>query len=120
MKYIKPFSIILFISYLGDLCGHLLPFPIPGGIYGILIMLILLSCKVLRAEDVKPAVSFLIEIMPLMFIPAAVGLMSTWGIIRANLTAYIVIVVSSTVVVMAAAGRMTQFILHRHRKGETP
>ena len=60
--------------------------------------------------------AFLIEIMPLMFIPAAVGLMTTWGIIRSNLIAYIVIIVVSTVIIMITAGRVTQFILGKRQK----
>lgn len=116
MRYIKQFSIILFISFLGEACNHLLPFPIPGSIYGLLIMTVGLCCKIIKIEDVKITSMFLIEIKPLMFIPAAVGLMVTWDIIRSNLIAYIVITVASTFVIMIIAGRVTQFILRKDKK----
>ena len=55
--------------------------------------------------------------MPLMFIPAAVGLMDVWDILRPSLLAYVVITVASTFIVMAAAGRVTQaLMLHRKKK----
>ena len=65
---------------------------------------------------VKDTAIFLIEIMPLMFIPAAVGLMESWGIIRAKIIPYLVITVLSTFLVMAAAGKITQAVIRRDRK----
>lgn len=38
-----------------------------------------LMTKVIKLESVKETGKFLIEIMPIMFIPAGVGLMTTWG-----------------------------------------
>ena len=116
MKYIKPFGVILFISFLGELCNYSVPFPIPGSLYGLGIMVGCLCCKIIRVEDIKTVSSFLIEIMPMMFIPAAVELMTTWDIIRSNLIAYIVIIVVSTVIIMITAGRVTQFILGRRQE----
>ena len=43
--------------------------------------------------------------MPLMFIPAATGLMTSWGIIRAKLFAYLAIAVITTVLVMVVSAR---------------
>lgn len=41
-------------------------------------MLALLMSGVLKLEAVKESADFLIEIMPLMFIPAAAGLLDSW------------------------------------------
>ena len=67
-------------------------------------------------EDVRDTALFLIEIMPLMFIPAATGLMTSWGIIRAKLFAYLAIAVITTVLVMVVSGRVTQFFLRRGKE----
>lgn len=53
-----------------------------------------------------------------MFIPAAVGLMASWSVIKENLLAYLVIAVVTTVVVMAVSGLVTQGVLKRNEKGE--
>ncbi len=55
--------------------------------------------------------------MPLMFIPATVGLMDAWSIMQEFLIALIVISLISTVVVLAVSGRVTQFIISRKEKG---
>lgn len=54
--------------------------------------------------------------MPIMFIPAAVGLVESWGSIQSNLLAYAVITVISTIIVMAVSGIVTQVIIKIDRK----
>lgn len=115
MKYIRQFCIILVVSFLGELLNTLIPLPVPASIYGLVLMLLLLCCKVLRVEDVHETSTFLIEIMPLMFIPAAVGLITSVDVLRANLAAYIVITVVSTFLVMAVTGLVTQAVIRRGR-----
>ena len=78
MKYLKQFLIILVISLIGELLNKLLPLPVPASIYGMVILFIGLLSGVIKLSSVKEAGSFLIEIMPVMFIPAGVGLMSSW------------------------------------------
>lgn len=116
MKYIRQFCIILIVSFAGELLHTFLPLPIPTCIYGMLLMLLLLQLKIIKLEDVKPTSTFLIEIMPLMFIPAAVGLMDSWGIIRSNLVAYVVITILSTIIVMLVTGQVTQLVIRLEQK----
>ncbi|MBD9097873.1 MAG: CidA/LrgA family protein [Ruminococcaceae bacterium] len=116
MKYIKQFGIILIISFLGELCNFLIPLPVPASIYGLLLMLFCLCTKLIRVQDVRETSHFLIEIMPLMFIPAAVGLLDSWGIIRRNLVAYAVIMTVTTVIVMVVSGLVTQAVLRLEKK----
>ena len=113
MKYIKQLSIILLISFLGELIHYLLPLPIPASIYGLILLFVALLTGIVPLSAVKETGNFLIEIMPLMFIPSAVGLMESRGILQPVLVPYAVMIVASTVVVMAIAGLVTQFVIHR-------
>ena len=117
MKFIKQFGIILAVSFLGEILNHLIPLPIPASIYGLILMFLCLTTGLLWVEAVKDTAYYLIEIMPLMFIPTAVGLITSWSVIRENLLAYAVITVVSTVAVMFVSGRVTQAVL-RKKKGE--
>ena len=116
MAYLKQFGIILTVSFAGEILGQLIPLPIPASIYGLVIMLACLCLGLIRLEAVRAAAVFLIDIMPLMFIPAATGLMTSWGIIRAKLFAYLAIAVITTVLVMVVSGRVTQFFLRRGKE----
>ena len=116
MRYMKQFAIILAVTCLGDFLNYILPLPIPGRIYGLVIMLPLLVTGVIKIYHVKATAEFLIDIMPMMFIPAAVGLLVAWDDLRPVLIPMIVITFVTTVVVMIVTGRTTQLVMKiRHR-----
>ena len=56
--------------------NYYIPLPVPASIYGMIILFLCLSTGIIKLSDVKDAGKFLIEIMPLMFIPAGVGLIA--------------------------------------------
>lgn len=93
---------------MGDLLHSVLPLPVPGSIYGIILLFALLKSGLLPLDAVKDTGKFLIEIMPVMFIPAAVGLVESWGVIGKSLGVYAMVTVVSTILVMAVSGIITQ------------
>ncbi|MGN0400297.1 MAG: CidA/LrgA family protein [Blautia sp.] len=115
MKYLRQFLIILLLSFLGEVLNRILPFPIPASVYGLMLLLTALLTGVLKVNQVKEAADFLIEIMPVMFIPAAAGLVDSWGILRPVIFPVGVITVISTVVVMAVTGLVTQGIIRKEK-----
>ena len=114
MKYVKEFGIILLVSLVGELLNYALPLPVPASIYGLVLMFVCLITGLIKLSDTA---CFLIEIMPIMFIPPAVGLMASWDVIRANLLAYVVIALVTTVIVMGVSGLVTQGVLRKGKKG---
>ena len=116
MKYVKQFFIILLISFAGEICKYLLPLPIPASIYGMLILFVALMTGWLKLDAVKDVGKFLIEIMPLMFIPAGVGLMESWGTLKPVLLPICVITVVTIVTVMVATGKLSQWMIRREKK----
>ena len=111
LAIIKQFMIILGVALFGEVLSFLIPLPVPASIYGIVLMLLLLITGALQVSQIKTAASFLIEIMPLMFIPAAVGLMQSYSLLLPALPAYVVITVVSTIVVMVVSGRVAQHVM---------
>ena len=116
MKYIRQLCIIMLVSLAGEAVKAILPFPIPASIYGLVIMLVLLMTKALPLDKVEETADFLVSIMPVMFIPAAVGIMGAWGELKPVLVPTLVILAVTTVLVMAVTGRVTQFLM-KMRKG---
>ncbi len=116
MKLFKQFTIIIALSFIGEVLHALIPFPIPASIYGILLLFLLLERRILQVDDVKEVSDFLIFIMPLLFVPAAVGLIDTWDELQASLTAYVTIIIAVTLIVMIATGLITQWFLRHSRK----
>ena len=119
LKYIRQIAIILLISFAGEALNSLIPLPIPASIYGIIILLLLLMTGALKVDAIREVSSFLIEIMSVMFIPAAAGLINSFDLLRGSLVAYIVILVLSTYAVMIVSGRVTQLVIRAGRgKGD--
>ena len=118
MHYLRQFMIISLISFIGEALSFLIPLPIPASIYGIVIMLALLTSGKLKVESVKDVSLFLIAVMPVMFIPATVGLMNSFALLRGSLFAYAVILIVSTAAVMVVSGLVTQRIIRRENKKE--
>ena len=118
MKFLKQFSIILFISFLGEILHTLIPLPVPASVYGLVLMLAALVTGILKLGQVRETAAFLIEIMPVMFIPAGVGLMESWSSLQPVWLPVILITILTTVLVMAVTGKVTQAMIRKEKKDE--
>ena len=119
MKFFKQFGWIMFVTCLGEILKYLLPFPIPASIYGLILMMIFLMTDLIKLDRVHQAGTFLIEIMALMFIPAAVGIIESWAQLQRIILPVSIITVITTVMVMVVSGKVTQFILEREEDHES-
>lgn len=118
MKYVKQFAIILTISFIGEILNRVIPLPVPASIYGMVILFTCLQTKVLKLSSVRETGKFLIEIMPIMFIPSAVGLIDAWGVLEPIWVSVVTITLVTTIIVMGVTGRITQFVIRNGKKKE--
>lgn len=116
MKYVKQFGIILLVSCIGELLRIILPFPIPASVYGMLLLFVALLSRVLPLEKVQETGLFLVEIMPVLFVSAGVGLVESWDVLQPVLLQVIVVILLTTVLVMVVAGQVTQWMMGRGQK----
>ena len=115
MKFLIQFMILIDFSFLGELLHYFLPLPIPASIYGIVLLFVALELKWVKVKDIRETSSFLIAVMPVMFIPAAVGLIDSWKSIGNSWLEYIIVTVLTTFVVMGVSGWITQFVIQRNK-----
>lgn len=120
MSLIFQFGRILLICFLAELLAALLPLPIPASVYGLLLMLAALGLKLIKTDQVKQASSFLVGILPILFLVPAVGIMSLWEELRSFLLPCVLAAVPVTVLVMAVSGLATQWIQSLGKKGGKP
>ena len=118
MKWIRQFMILLAVTLLGEILRALIPFAIPAGVYGLVILFLCLCFGVIKLDQVEGAADFLIEIMPLCFIPAGVGLMTRWAQLQSLLLPVLISLFVVTILVMAATGFATQYLVRRKEKRE--
>ena len=111
MKYIGQFGIIILFSLAGEACRALLPFPIPASLYGLALLLLALAVKLLKVEQVKETGSFLVSLLPLLFVAPTVGLMACWDQIKHHLPGIVAVVILTTVLVFVVSGWLTKVLL---------
>lgn len=101
VKLLRQFLVIMAVSFVGEILHAVLALLMTGA---------------LKLDTVEDAGKFMIEIMPVMFIPAGVGLMESWGELKAVLVPVLVITLVSTIVVMIVSGRVTQAVIRLEKK----
>ncbi len=116
MNFVIQFLIIIAFSFAGELLHYFIPLPIPASIYGIILLFVALECKWVKISDIRDVSLFLIAAMPIMFIPAATGLIDSWSIVKTSLVKYLTITFVSTFVVMGVSGLVTQIVIRRGKR----
>lgn len=111
MKYIEQLMVIILFSFIGELLNYVIPLPIPASIYGMILLFTALSTKIIKLEQVEETGEYLMSIMLIFFVPAAVGIMDTFFQYQSSMVKIIVIVVISTITVQAFTGLISQVII---------
>lgn len=113
MKYVWQMGIIMAVSFVGELLNKLLPLPVPASVYGLVIMLVLLLTGVIKLAQVEETATFLVKIMPIMFIGAGVSMMTVIGSVMDQLLGFVIVSLASTIIVMVVTGIVAQLLLNR-------
>lgn len=109
-------AIIFTAAFLGELLRRLLPLPIPAGIYGFAVLFSALYFRIVRLDQIQETATFLIELMPLMFVAPAAAIIPYFGILMPILIQFIAATTISTVLIFGAAGLATQYVIRRGRR----
>ena len=111
MKHLKQLAIILAVSFAGEALHSLIPLPVPGSIYGLLLMLALLMTGVVKIHEVKAVGDWLITLMPIMFVAPTAGLISGFDSYRGFIIPIIVIVLVTTPLTMVVTGKTVEGLM---------
>jgi holin-like protein len=113
MKYLSQFCIILGFTMAGEALQRLLPLPIPGSVWGLALLFLALCLGIVKTEQVKDVSSFLISVMPLMFVAPAVGIVENWSLISDQLLPIFLLLAATTFLVFGISGCLTQLLMKK-------
>ena len=108
VKYIFQFARITAFCLAGEVLAAVLPLPIPASVYGLLLMVAALKTGLLKLEQVRETGLFLTGIFPLLFVPAAAGVMELGSQLINLLLPAVLAIVPVTALVMAVTGVVAQ------------
>lgn len=110
MKLLRQLAIILIICVAGECINRFFRLPIPGNVIGMLILLALLCSGTIKTEQIEEVSEFLLSHLAFFFVPAGVGILSSLNVIKGNWISILLIIVISTIIIMAATGITVQFL----------
>ncbi len=113
MKSLKGFIIVMGVLYIGFLCKHLIPIPVPETVYGMILLLILLKTGLVALETIEPISTVLLAYLASFFLPPGVGLMETYKKLEGILIPVLLICVVSTALTMIASGLTVKWLKER-------
>lgn len=116
--YLKQCAWIFGFTLLGETLHRLLPLPIPAAVYGLVLLFAALCLKIVKVEQIDKVSSFLLTILPILFVSPAVNLLESWDIVAPHVITIVLLVLSSTVLVFAIAGFVSQCFCRKEKDHE--
>lgn len=116
MKLLQQFGIILIILFLGETISVLTKIAVPGTIIGMIILLAALLTGFLKIEMIEDVANVILDHLAFLFIPASVGLLKSFHLVRDEWIYILIILVLSTALVIGVTALTVQFLRRRFRK----
>lgn len=110
MKILAQCGIIFAICVAGIVVSAVTRLPVPGNVWGIIILFLLLYFKVITKQQIRRVSRFLIGNMAFFFLPSGVAILAHFNSIRHVLIPYLLIIVFTTVIVLSVTGTFSQWM----------
>lgn len=118
MKYAKQLTIIAGVSFLGEFLSIVIPVPVPGSVYGMLLLFLCLCLRIIKLEQVEETADFLLLVMPFFFVAPGISIMETFPLVKDSIVALVLISFVTTLLTMMVTGHVTQLLIRMRRKRE--
>ena len=113
MKFFRESIFILSIYFAGEIISKLLNLPIPGNIIGMILLFVLLLTNVVKVEKVETLGNFFLDHLAFFFIPASVGLMTSFASLKGSILKIVILCILTTIIVISVTGLTVQLICNR-------
>lgn len=117
MPLIIGMSVLLTCQFLGELLARVLTLPIPGPVFGMVILLVGLIIRGKVPKSLRLTGEGLLRYLTLLFVPAGVGLMVHFALIRTDFWPILITLVASTAITLGVTGWVLER-LNRRRAGK--
>ena len=104
---------ILLFQGAGEICAHFLLPLVPGPVIGLVLLLVFLIWRGSVHEGVDLVASTFMRYLGLLFVPAAVGVVTFWPHLQRQALAIAVALVVSVIATIAAAALLAKWLAGR-------
>ncbi|QBX33680.1 CidA/LrgA family protein [Paracoccus liaowanqingii] len=99
---IRMLAIILGFQLVGEVASRALGLPLPGPVLGLVLLALACILRPALAEAIRPTASGLLSHLSLFFVPAGVGIVAHWDLLRVQGLGLAVAIMGSTALALAA------------------
>lgn len=105
--------VILYIMlYLGNLIVHYIPAGVPGSIWGLLLLFLGLTTRLIRLDWIYLGASLLIRFMAVLFVPVSVGIIKYFDLLMVQVNILLIPNIVSTCVTLVVIGFFGDYLFH--------
>ncbi len=111
-------GVFILLAYLamGNLLSVLLGGFFPGSVLGMLLLFLSLLAGIVKDKWIRPVATFLTDNMMIFFMPAFIGIMDLWGVVKMDFWAWMAVIFFSTLLVLMTTGLVESMIEHFHNR----
>lgn len=113
MKIFRQLSIIIGIFLLGEVLSKNFNLFLPGNILGMLILLLLLCTKIIKLTMIEDVAKFFLDHLAFFFLPAGVGLMTSFDLIKPSLAKILILCIITTILVISITGITVEKVIKK-------
>ncbi|WP_338754574.1 CidA/LrgA family protein [Bacillus sp. FJAT-52991] len=118
VTFILQIALLWLINETSYWVTDFLNIPIPGNVFGMMVLFILLMTNVINIHWIERGASFLNKHLSFFFVPIAVGLMMYGGLIKTSGAVLAVVIFGSSVIGLVITGAVTQVLSEKSKRKE--
>ncbi|MFT9055079.1 MAG: CidA/LrgA family protein [Ethanoligenens sp.] len=111
MKILAQCGIVFAICVAGQVLSVVTHLPVPGNVFGMIILFLLLYFKVIKKQQIRRVSRFLIGNMAFFFIPSGVAIVANFNTIKNVLVPYLLVILLTTIIVLSVTGVFSNWMM---------
>lgn len=113
MKYLFQFCILMIFVLMGEVLACLIPFPMAGSIYGLVLLFLALCMGIVKLHWVEGIANWFHSVMGLFFIAPAVAIIDIWADISDIWWILVLLLVVAYLVTMITTGITAETLINK-------
>ncbi len=110
MKVLVQCGILFGVCVAGYIISVVSHWPIPGNVFSMVILFLLLYSGVLKKAQIKRISQFLLGNMAFFFIPSGVAIVADYRAIAKVMVPFLLIILATTIIVLGVTGQCAQWL----------
>ncbi len=111
VKWIKQFVLIITIQMISEVLVRFLSIPLPGTVFGMGVLLILLLLNIIKLDQIEGVGEFLLSILIILYIPTAIGIIEYLDTLLPLFIPLVGIISLSAMITLLVTAYTVQFLI---------